>query len=812
MKTKVTILGVILFALFAATSSWAEPQDNWYIAKEFRGDLEGGKFNNPHDAHLGPDGNIYVADRYNHQVQVFDGDGNFLRKWGGYGTAFGKFNETTGIHVSPQGKVYVSELQNHRVQVFDLQGTFLLSMGQTGNGDGQLNYAHGVTVDDGGNVYVVDHGLSRVMVFNPDGSYLRQWGSPGSADGQFSAAIAIGRTPDNRIAVLERDGGRVQVFNTNGTFSFKFAEPGGGDGQLCAPHGIDTDSAGNFYIPQHGCGMRVSVFSSTGTFLRRFGSDGAGDRQFSSPYGLAIGNGKAWVCDYGNNRICVFTTLGEWVKNFGSRGVREFNQTYGVCVDTNENIYITDYHNQQVRKFDKNLTPIRRFGSAGNTNGQFNGPIGIAVGPNNKVYVVDHPNHRVQIFDENGSFLGKFGSNGSAQGCFLYPYGVTVSSSGRVYVTDGDNHRVQIFDLDGNFISYFGRQGSFNGEFQGPHGITISQDGSVMVADAGNERIQVFSPSGAFLKKLVWPRWAYYWGATPVQVYYDKNECLLYAAGYHGNQSDGISVYSKDGAVVSQFATSGWAAMAQTLSGDLLAAHVDNVLRVWKRAYRGQELWRARSTNALPLPSVISTAQRPGTTYVDVDFKVQDADDATVQTAACAWIDGRSDLGGFVPMRTFVEGTSNVLGNATPSGTNLHLVWNVPADWAGGFANSQIEILAKDGRGLMDIQYLTIPAYTNLPALVISKTGLTDADALTMWVWLVARGSADLQLTNGVVTGKTGLYVDKVLASGAATTGDGWNYLLGLLNARMATGEETARASAGQYGFLGGGVTIVKLP
>ena len=52
---------------------------------------------------------------------------------------------------------------------------------------------------------------------------------------------------------------------------------------------------------------RVSVFTSDGQFVRSFGSKGSGTGQFSSPHGLAFdSSGHLYVCDYDNKRIVVY--------------------------------------------------------------------------------------------------------------------------------------------------------------------------------------------------------------------------------------------------------------------------------------------------------------------------------------------------------------------------------------------------------------------------------------------------------------------------------------------------------------------------
>src|SRR5207248_670811 len=60
--------------------------------------------------------NIYIADEFRHDVQVFDRDGTFIRKWGRKGSDPGQFNRPSGLAVAPDDTMYVVDHLNQRVQ------------------------------------------------------------------------------------------------------------------------------------------------------------------------------------------------------------------------------------------------------------------------------------------------------------------------------------------------------------------------------------------------------------------------------------------------------------------------------------------------------------------------------------------------------------------------------------------------------------------------------------------------------------------------------------------------------------------------
>ena len=89
----------------------------------------------------------------------------------------------------------------------------------------------------------------------------------------------------------------------------------------------------------------------------------------------------------------------------------------------------------------------------------------------------------------------------------------------------------------------------------------------------------------------------------------------------------------------------------------------------------------AAFANTAPTVVIQSAAMRPGTTLMDVVYRVNDPDDATVKTRALAFVDGVRSFANVLKPVTFVEGTAAKLGDAIPSNTNHTLTWDVAADW-----------------------------------------------------------------------------------------------------------------------------------
>lgn len=743
------------FFFFASQPVGAQrmPQDSWYLAKEFSAGGTG-KFSNPRDVAIGPDANLYVADTDNNQIQVLDADGLFLRAWTGSsaGVPNGSFYPLS-IAVGADGKVYVADYYGHRALVFDAQGKFVRSMGQQGSSEGQLNYPRVIAVDASGNVYVGDQSNYRVTVFDSSGAYVRSWGGYGyDTDGKFNSINEIMILSGNTLAVS--DGSRIQIFNSDGTFISKFSSS--------YSYGSTMDSAGNYYLTLWG--GKIRKLSSSGSLIQEFDlSSKIGNQS----YGLAVAGDKLYLADYSNNRITIVDTAGNFIAARGSQGSVNSASTYGIAVDAGGNTFLADFDMGEIRKYDSNYQLLKKFGTPGSGDGQFNGVCALAIGANQKLYALDQNNNRVQIFDLEGAFIGKFGAPGSGNGQLNVPSGLAVGKDNKVYVADRDNHRVQIFDANGVFIAKFGKEGAFDGEFKSPSGLAFSPDNKLAVADTGNKRIQIFDSNGAYLAKYVDQQnsaWNYY-----NQNFYITNlsyalDGLLSASGvssmyqwgssmfnqYFGNGR--IRMYTQDGVSIKEWNSSP-CAMTETKSGDLLAAHGDRMVRVWKRTFRTVH---PEPGNALPLPSIVSQNRRPGTSLVDVEYLVKDADNATVQTAALAFKNGGNSLADVIPISTLADGTAAKLGANIATGQVQRFTWDVASDWDTDFGEVQLEILAKDGRGLLNLDFLQIPATGNQTALKISRSPLTDNDFLSVWYWLIATGDSGIRFADGQISSADG--------------------------------------------------------
>jgi hypothetical protein len=97
------------------------------------------------------------------------------------------------------------------------------------------------------------------------------------------------------------------------------------------------------------------------------------------------------------------------------------------------------------------------------------------------------------------------------------------------------------------------------------------------------------------------------------------------------------------------------------------------------------------------------------------------------------------------------------LGKEIPTGQPHRFTWDVSKDWAKDFSEVQFEIIAKDGRDLLNLDFIQIPATGNQTALKISRTPLNDNDFLSVWYWLIATRNPDIRFSDGKITRADGV-------------------------------------------------------
>ncbi|HWD99269.1 MAG TPA: peptidyl-alpha-hydroxyglycine alpha-amidating lyase family protein [Bryobacteraceae bacterium] len=167
-------------------------------------------FNRPATLNFGPAGDFFVADGYgNSRVAHYSKDGEYLSQWGSKGSGDGQFNLVHDIAIDRRGRLYVTDRLNKRVQIFDSQGRFLGKWTDLGVPQG-LYYAK-----DEDALYMCDGENSRIIKVDLNGHVLGVLGSFGKVPGKLDTPHYIAIDSKGNLYSADFRNWRVDKFAKN---------------------------------------------------------------------------------------------------------------------------------------------------------------------------------------------------------------------------------------------------------------------------------------------------------------------------------------------------------------------------------------------------------------------------------------------------------------------------------------------------------------------------------------------------------------------------------------------------------------------
>ena len=313
----------------------------------------------------------------------------------------------------------------------------------------------------------------------------------------------------------------------------------GGAARFRGPSGVAVDRDGNVYVADQDnftlrkvtpAGAVTTLAGSAGLFGI---ADGSGSlARFGLPSGVAVDQaGAVYVADTNNATIRKITPSGTVTTLAGTAGasgsadgtgaLARFRFPFGIAVDLDGNLYVSDRGNNIIRKITANgavTTLAGTAGQVGSANGtgaaaRFDAPTGIAIDVIGNVYVADQNNHTIRKITADGAvttLAGTAGLAGSADGTgaaarFTAPTGATVDPAGNVYVADQGNHTIRKITSTGVVTTLAGTAampGITDGlaaaaRFNSPAGLAVDPTGSVYVADQNNHTVRKITSTGS---------------------------------------------------------------------------------------------------------------------------------------------------------------------------------------------------------------------------------------------------------------------------------------------------------------------------
>ena len=315
----------------------------------------------PRNSAFDKNGNYFVADQGLHIIRKIDTNGIITTVAGtpgvsgfsgdGGAATSAKLNNPRGVTVDSQGNLYINDTENHRIRKVDSNGAISTL---AGDGDGnfsgddgastsaKINFPYQITVDASDNVYFADYNNQRIRKIDTNGTITTVAGN-GTAgyDGDGNLAInakinyALGVTVDvsGNLYIADTGNNVIRKVDTNGKISTLagstdgssgYSEGSGSEAKFSGPSTLATDSKGNVYVTDTS-NQRVRKITPSGAVS------------------TVVGNGNR---GYENSENFAALTSG-------------ITGPYGIAIDANDNIYLSDSWSYLVRKITPRKSTLK---------------------------------------------------------------------------------------------------------------------------------------------------------------------------------------------------------------------------------------------------------------------------------------------------------------------------------------------------------------------------------------------------------------------------------------------------------------------
>ncbi|CAF1445094.1 unnamed protein product, partial [Adineta steineri] len=280
---------------------------------------------------------------------------------------------------------------------------------------------------------------------------------------------------------------------------------GNGYGQelnhLNHPFGIFVDNDKSVYIADFSNHRIVKwkLNSNTGQIILGENGKGNQNNQLNDPVDIIFDkeNNSFIISDMGNKRV-----IQCFDQNQTNQQILISNiDCYGLTIDKNGFIYVSDYVNHEVRRWkqgDKNGELVAGGNGKGNHLNQLNYPTFMFIDENYSLYISDNNNHRVMKWKKDakeGTIVAGGNGEGDSLNQLSYPLGVIVDHLGQIYVADGENHRIMRWcegDEEGEIVVGGNGEGNQSNQLNYPSGLSFDNEENLYVADLNNHRIQKY--------------------------------------------------------------------------------------------------------------------------------------------------------------------------------------------------------------------------------------------------------------------------------------------------------------------------------
>lgn len=296
-------------------------------------------------------------------AQQWQSTGSVVAGGNGYGNNADQFKQLMSVTADSQGNIYVPDLGNHRIQKWTpgaTQGTTIIGgIGQSNTPEG-LNLPVGVLYEPDGTIFISDAGNSRIQMWLPGATQgITVAGGNGSGSGlhQLNWQGGIFKK-GNDLYIVDSGNFRVLKWTIGATAGVVVA---GGNGfgaslnQLGTPSlngNVYVDNNDNIYVTEYS-NARVTKWSPGATSGTVVAGNSSGQILYN-PVGISVmSDGKILISDYSNSswRVTLWQD-GNFISDVVSKASNELKQPTGIFLDSNKNLYVANYGDNSVKKFN----------------------------------------------------------------------------------------------------------------------------------------------------------------------------------------------------------------------------------------------------------------------------------------------------------------------------------------------------------------------------------------------------------------------------------------------------------------------------
>lgn len=275
--------------LLCALPAYAQDQPGPFAS--FAGASEA-VLNDPHDLTIGPDGRLYVADKFSHTLVVMDPETLEIVDRIGDG-------ELPGIHdvsFGPDGRAYVAVTSASAVAIYDVTRTpaeRVQVLGQFPNTEGVLAHSNG-------RLYVMASGSGQLLALEGTSVVADTTGLAGAHD--------VAEAGDGTIWVADTRGRRLVQYSQDLQLMAVLDDPAYG---FLGPRYLDFDAFGRIVVADQDAHRVLMIDPFDGAVIGMLGNGtpGLGPNLFDDPEGVAVFGNEFYFSDSDNNRIVKYIVV-----------------------------------------------------------------------------------------------------------------------------------------------------------------------------------------------------------------------------------------------------------------------------------------------------------------------------------------------------------------------------------------------------------------------------------------------------------------------------------------------------------------------